>query len=78
MSQQTKSEMLSNEGDRSNFNIDARLNQNIPDASKKQKGKPGLQLNMNHSQDAGILKVRDSIEAICLLIVFKKATAKDS
>lgn len=50
MSQQTKSEMVSNgENDRSNFTT----NQNIADATKKQKGKQGLQLNMN-AQDNGL------------------------
>ena len=55
MSQQTKSEMVGN--GEANFNV----NQNVSDASKKQKGKTGLQLNMN-PQDNGP-KVRNSIEA---------------
>jgi len=71
MSQQTKSEMMSNgEADRSNFNP----NQNISDASKKQKGKPGVQLNMN-PQDNG-LKVRNSISAFWLLISLKKSNSR--
>ncbi len=70
MSQQTKSEMVSNgENDRSNFTT----NQNIADATKKQKGKQGLQLNMN-AQDNG-LKV-DLIQT--KIINFPLATTKNS
>jgi hypothetical protein len=70
MSQQTKSEMVSSgENDRSNFTT----NQNIADASKKQKGKPGLQLNMT-SQDNG-LKV-DFIQDE--IVNFLLATAENS